>query len=123
MEHVYVLGIPDLQQVLRQEDIAVWELFLLTEEKRYEKIRFHVTNEEGCFTFRNVEACNALLATVQIDFANKTIVFNQRGESTREFEDFLMNALAQLFVRVENKRIQFLANPPKQRIQNLDTRR
>lgn len=123
MEHVYVLGIPDLQQVLRQEDIAVWELFLLTEEKRYEKLRFQVTNEDECFTFRNIEACNASLSNVQIDFANKTIIFKQRGESTREFEDFLMNALTQLFVRVENKRIQFLANPPKNQVQNLDTRR
>jgi len=122
VENVYVLGIPDLEQVLNQEDIAVWELFLLTDEKRYERIHFQVTSDGGCFTFKNVEACHGAL-TVQIDFDNKQIVFNQGGEDAKDFEDFLLNALSQLFVRVEKRRIQFMATARKPRIKRLGTRR
>lgn len=123
MDNVYVLGIPDLQQVLNQEDIAVWELFLLTAEKRYEKIRFQVSSDGGCYTFKNVEACNGILATVQIDFDNQKIVFKQGGTDEKEFEDFLLYALSQLFVRVEKDRIQFMAIPQKPRMKRLSTRR
>lgn len=123
VENVYELGIPDLQEVLKQEDIAVWELFLLTDDRRYERVHFQVSSEGGCFTFKNVEACNGLLATIQIDFDNKKVVFNQRGDDAKEFEDFLLNALSQLFVRVEKKRIQFMATAKKPRIKRLGTRR
>lgn len=123
MENVYVLGIPDLQQVLKQEDIAVWELFLLTDEKRYEKIRFQVDREDGCFTFKNMQACNGVLATVQIDFDHKTIVFNHGEKDTNEFEHFLFSALSQLFVKVDTERIQFMATGQKPRMRRLGTRR
>lgn len=123
MENLYVLGIPDLQQVLRQEDIAVWELFLLNEDKRYEKISFQVSSEGGCYTFKNVETCNGLLTTVRIDFDNKEIIFNQIGEDEKEFENFLIYALSQLFVKVEKDRIQFMANTHKPRMKRLRTRR
>lgn len=123
MDNVYVLGIPDLQQVLNQEDIAVWEIFLLTAEKRYEKIRFQVSSDGGRYTFRNVEACNGILATVQIDFDQKKIVFNQAGSNDKEFEDFLFDALSQLFVRVKKDRIQFLATGKKTKIEGFSTRR
>ncbi|HSJ38658.1 MAG TPA: hypothetical protein VK945_10655 [Planococcus sp. (in: firmicutes)] len=123
MENVYVLGIPDLQEVLKREDIAVWELFRLNNEKRYEKIRFQLTNKEGCYTFENGEACKGLLATVQIDFDNKKVVFKQGGDDAKEFEDFLLNTLSKLFVRVEKDRIQFMATVQKPRIKRLGTRR
>jgi hypothetical protein len=122
LENVYVLGIPDLQQVLNQEDIAVWEIFLLTVEKRYEKIRFQVTGDEGCYTFRNVEACNGLLATVQIDFDQKKIIFNQKDTNDPEFEAFLTEVLSQLFVRVNTDRIQFMANAKKVKTKTFGTR-
>ncbi|MFC3210489.1 hypothetical protein [Planomicrobium okeanokoites] len=123
MDNVYVLEIPDLQQVLNQEDIAVWELFLLTAEKRYEKIRFQVSSDGGCYTFRNVEACNGLLATVQIDFDLKKIIFVQGVSNDKEFESFLFDALSQLFVRVKKDRIQFLATSGKSKIKGFSTRR
>ncbi|MCM3610348.1 hypothetical protein M4S82_03730 [Planococcus sp. MERTA32b] len=123
MDNVYELGIPDLQLVLNQEDIAVWELFLLTAEKRYEKIRFQVSSDGGCYTFRNVEACNGVLSTVQIDFDNKKIVFNQGGTNDGKFEEFLFDALSQLFVRVKEDRIQFLATAKKTKINGFGTRR
>lgn len=122
MDNVYVLGIPDLQRVLNQEDIAVWELFLLTAEKRYEKIRFQVSSDGGCYTFTNVEACNGILATVQLDFDENKIVFNQGGAGHKEFEDFLFDLLSQLFVRVEKDRIQFCATAKKTEIKRLSTR-
>lgn len=123
MDNVYVLGIPDLHEVLNQEDIAVWELFLLTAEKRYEKIRFQVSSDGGCYTFTNVEACNGILAAVQLDFDEKKIVFSQGGKNNEEFEGFLFDVLSQLFVRVEKDRIQFCATPKKQEIKRLGTRR
>ncbi|OHX51008.1 hypothetical protein BB776_03770 [Planococcus salinarum] len=123
MENVYVLRIPDLQQVLKQEDIAVWELFLLTDEKRYEKIRFQVSREGGCFTFTNIQACNGMLATIQIDFDHQTIVFNYGGNDTNEFVHFLFSALSQLFVKVDTERIQFMATAQKPRIRRPGTRR
>lgn len=122
MDQVYVLGIPDLHQVLSQEDIAVWELFLLSAEKRYEKIRFQVSSEGGCYTFTNVEACNGILATVKIDFDEKKIVFKQAGKSSEEFENFLLDILSQLFVRVEKDRIQFCTTAKKKNIKRLSTR-
>lgn len=123
MDNVYVLEIPDLHQVLSQKDIAVWELFLLTAEKRYEKVCFHVSRDGGCYTFKNIETCNGLLATVQIDFDKKKIFFNQTGAASKEFEKFLFDVLSQLFVRVETTRIQFLANTKKPRVKRLKNRR
>lgn len=119
MGHLYVLEIPDLQFVLNQEDIAVWELFLLNEGKRYERIHFHVTDDKGCYTFNNIGACNGQLEKVQIDFENKKVVFKQSGKSNREFENFLFDRLSQLFVRIQKDRIQFLSTRPAQRVKKL----
>ena len=123
MDHVYVLGIPDLQQVLNHEDIAVWELFLLTEEKRYEKIRFQVSDEGGSYTFKNIEVCNNLLSSAEIDFDNKKIIFTQGESGSGDFEKHLLFVLSQLFVRVESDRIQCLATPKKKELKRLSTRR
>lgn len=123
LDNVYVLEIPDLQQVLSRDDIGVWELFLLTAEKRYEKIRFEVSNDGGCYTFKNVETCNGLLATVQINFDKNIVVFNKTGAPTKEFEEFLLDLFSQLFVRVETNRIQFLTSARKSKVKKIKSRK
>ncbi|WP_033541880.1 hypothetical protein [Planococcus sp. CAU13] len=123
MEHLYVLEIPDLQSVLNQEDIVIWELFLLNEEKRYEKMRFQLSGSEGCYTFDRVEACNSRLGKVQIDFDNKRLIFEPGAAEDKEFEQFLLHALSQIFVRIKNDRIQFLATANNKRKKRLNTRR
>lgn len=120
--HFYVLGIPDLQFVLNQEDIAVWELFLLNHEKRYEKIHFQVTGDEGCYTFNDIGTCNGPLDTVQIDFEDNKVKFRKGAASGKEFEKFLFYMLTQLFVRIEKDRIQFLTTPPVKSVKRLNTR-
>ncbi len=123
MDKAYVMEIPDLKQVLTQEDIAVWELFLLNAEKRYDRILFQISSDDGCFTFENIEACKGILTTVQIDFDNNRVIFNPGDEGNKDFEDFLVEALRQLFIRVNKNRIQFMAAAKKPRTKRLGTRR
>lgn len=123
MSSSYVLGIPDLDRVLNQEDIVEWELFLLNTEKRYEKIRWRASYSEGRYTFQNVHLCNSSLKTVELDFEKKQIVFIQGELDDGEFEEFLGLALAQLFIRVKSDRIHFLATPKLSRHRRLHTRR
>jgi len=122
LDHLYILKIPDLPYVLNPEDIAVWELYLVNEEKRYEKIRFQSSTEDGCYTFHNAEDGNGRPATVQFDFDNQRIVFGKGGAQCAEFDRFLPETLSKLFVRIEKDRIQFLATENNKRKKTLSTR-
>lgn len=119
----YVLGIPDLDRILNQEDIAEWELFLLNTEKRYEKIRWRTSFSEGSFTFQNVHLCTQSIKTVELDFNGKKIGFVQGDLEDKEFEEFLAIVFSQLFIRVNTDRIHFLVNPKLSRHKRLRTRR
>lgn len=123
MSSTYVLGIPDLDRVLNQEDVADWELFLLNTEKRYEKIRWRASCSGGRYTFQNVHLCNKSIKTVELDFDEKKIGFVQGDLEDKEFEEFLAMAFSQLFIRVKTDRIHFLAIPKPTRHKRLHTRR
>ncbi|MGI2327711.1 hypothetical protein [Planococcus sp. YIM B11945] len=108
MSDSYVLKIADLHTVLNPKEIVHWEVFLKGVSSRYEKIDWNVTASADGLTLENVHLFYGQLHAVEIDFRKGQIVFYKGGAASKEFTEFLTNALANMFVHINSDQLHFL---------------
>jgi len=106
----YVLKIPDLHRMLHQEDMVHWEIFFRHSSKQYEKINWRSTCLEEQ-KMQQVLEFSGILKAVKIDFQNSRIVFCEGAAEQGKFEEFLLNMLDNVFVRVDQDRMHFIVSP------------
>lgn len=110
MKDSYILEIPDLPYVLKQEEVIHWEVFLQNTSAGYEKIRWRISSAEDCYTLQNVELFYGRLKAVKIDFKNNRIIFYRGAAEHGEFSEFLMQVLQNMFLRVNSNQMHFFVS-------------
>lgn len=107
----YVLEVPDLNYVLDYEDVIQWEVFLMQASKRYEKISWQTSFQEKSNTLQQMLVFYGRLKAAKIDFVNKRIIFFRGAASCREFEEFLLDMLDNMFIRIRSDQMHFVVAP------------
>ncbi|RNF39997.1 hypothetical protein [Planococcus salinus] len=107
----YVLEIPDLHEVLSQEDVARWKIFLTTDEKEHHKVNWSVSSADNSFMFHNSFLLDKRIKSVEIDFTDNRVTF-YKGESDADgFKEFLDLVLSKMFIRINPNQMHFLVSP------------
>lgn len=107
----YVLEVPDLGYMLKQEEVERFELFLLTAKQGCRKVTWKTLPGNGSLVFLEDGAANGPLKAARIDFKSNRIIFYRGKLSELEFEDFIQYLIQALFLRINPDQMHFLAMP------------
>ena len=111
MINSYVLEVPDLGYVLKQEEVKNLELFLLNANHGYRKVTWKLLSENDSFIFLEEKAVSSPLKAARIDFKTNRIIFYRGQLSELEFEDFIQYLVQTLFLHINPDQLHFLTFP------------
>lgn len=110
MTGTYVLEIPDLHQVLRQEDVEKWEIFLTSNGKGQEKISWPLSFADNTFVFHNSLPLNKQIESVKIDFTDNQVTFYKGHIDSESFKELLELVLSKMYIHINQNQMHFLVS-------------
>ncbi|HSP23075.1 MAG TPA: hypothetical protein VLQ20_12205, partial [Planococcus sp. (in: firmicutes)] len=96
MVQSFILEIPELGYLLKQESIMEWQIYGPAETGSYEKICWHIASSGNKVTLRSDETPEGTRKSAEVDFAASRIVIRKGELSDGEFTKFLQFLLEKM---------------------------
>lgn len=109
----FILEIPELGYLLRQESIMEWQVYGPAESGSYEKICWQIASSGSKVILRSEETPDGTRKSAEIDFASSRIVIHKGEMSDGEFTKFLQFLLDKMVLSTAAGEMNFIVSAKK----------
>lgn len=113
MVQSFILEIPELGYLLKQESIMEWQIYGPAETGSYEKIYWHIASSGSKVTLRSEETPGGKGKSAEVDFAASRIVIRKGELSDGEFTKFLQFLLEKMVLSTAEGEMNFIISAKK----------
>ncbi len=108
MSQSFVLEIPEISYLLKQESVFGWQAYGPSRSGNYEKISWSVESSGSKVVMKSLESIEGAQKSAEIDFTSNRITIHKGEMSDREFTKFLQYLLEKAVLSTSEKEMNFV---------------